>query len=255
MIQELTTEQFPIIEKLFTSDYPNLPLIQAVVQHKIPGKIWVNSTQSPNACLVATNAPYCFAAGEINVDNLPGFVAALHAKKVIKLACPQSQSLEEVFSELNFKAVDRIQYKQTDFNKLRALSSFQMPRSYIIKKITKELFELCNWKDLMISIYGSADNYIKYGHGFCILDNETVASEAHGIVGDNLVELGTITHSDYRKQGLSALVCAYLAQYCASKNLTSIWTCDAENHGSSAVARKIGLDEDRKYIFWSLGAS
>lgn len=67
-MKQLSKEKHENVRKLFYKNYPNLPEIFAVIENLIPGQIWVDKEDEPRLCLIITNSPYCFVAGEVSEE-------------------------------------------------------------------------------------------------------------------------------------------------------------------------------------------
>ncbi|MHA2462885.1 MAG: GNAT family N-acetyltransferase [Candidatus Thorarchaeota archaeon] len=64
-------------------------------------------------------------------------------------------------------------------------------------------------------------------------------------------EIGIITTEDYRLKGLGALTTAAAVEHCFSIGYSSVgWHCEDHNHGSIAVAKKVGFVEEREYVHY-----
>lgn len=248
-MQLLSNAEYEKIRHLFPRNYPNLPFILAIIEHILPGQIWVDHAQKPVCCLVITGGPYCFLAGEITKELLQKCLALLEGKQLIKLVI-EPVPLFDV-SILGLTSCLRRQYKGIP----RELPIYANSNSYLIKKIINHAtFDLCQWKPLITDIFGSAENYFKNGLGFIFWDttHQKVVSEAHGIPSKTLLEIGTITHANYRGQQLSTLLCNHLIRYAIERQLIPVWSCDEDNIGSWKVAEKQGWTHFRHYIFHTL---
>lgn len=108
----------------------------------------------------------------------------------------------------------------------------------------------------MTEIYGNKNNYLKSSIGFILWDavKKQVASETHGVISRDLIEIGTITHEDYRNQGLSTIVCNHLLQVALKRKLRPVWTCDKTNLASNKVAQHLHMNDVKEYIFHFLSS-
>ena len=46
-MKQLHKNRYENVRKLFHNNYPNLPLIFAIIEHLIPGQIWVDDEGEP----------------------------------------------------------------------------------------------------------------------------------------------------------------------------------------------------------------
>lgn len=253
-MKQLHPDQYENVRPLFHVNYPNLPMIYGIIECLIPGQIWVDKENEPSVCLVMTGATYCFIAGNLNAEIFQDFLQLLKQKELVKLAFETDAPLEP--STFGFIPVARRQYRYKNIQS--KLPMYENDSGYILKKIEdEETFDLCIWKPLIISIFGDTENYLKNGMGFILWDAQkgVVASEAHGILSNKYVEVGTVTHEDYRGRKLSTILCNHLIHYAIKKDLQPVWSCDEANLISWKVAEKQGMDELIKYTFHTLNQS
>jgi GNAT superfamily N-acetyltransferase len=249
-MKQLHKNEYENIRNLFHTNYPNLPLIFAIIEQLIPGQIWVNDKNEPKVCLVMTGASYCFMKGKVNEETFQKCFKLLQKKQIVKLAFEPIPQFD--LSKYGFIPGFRRQYRYKDIH--GKIPIYENKSSYLIKKIEDiEMFNLCLWKSLITDIFGSAENYLKNGIGFIFWDinNQMIASEAHGIPSKEFIEVGTITHESYRGQKLSTMLCNHLIRYAIQKDLKPVWSCDEENPISWKVAEKQGMDELIKYTFYT----
>lgn len=247
-MKQLSPNRYECVRKLFSDNYPNLPLIFSIIEGLIPGEIWVDNDDEPNVSMVITGAPYCFISGEINEKIFEKCFKILSQKPVIKLVLNPQPKIN--ISELGFVPVSRRQYRYTDtHNKIPIYTNHS---GFLIKKIDDaETFNLCIWKSLMTDIFGSVENYLKNGIGFILWDEDkhVIASESHGIPSKEFIEVGSITNENYRRQKLSTILCNHLISYALKKELKPVWSCDDANFISWKVAEKQGMDNLIRYTF------
>jgi len=247
-MKQLHKNKYEDVRKLFHRNYPNLPLIFAVIEQLIPGQIWVDNIDEPNVCLIMTDASFSFIIGDINEEIFQECFKLLKNKQVIKLALEPNPQFD--LSKFGFVPVSRRQYRYKDIN--GKIPRYENNTNYLIKKIEDvETYNLCLWNPLITDIFGSAENYLQNGIGFIFWDasNQMIASESHGIPSKEFIEVGSITHEKYREQKLSTILCNHLIRYVIERNLRPVWSCDEENLFSWKVAEKQGMDDLVKYTF------
>lgn len=249
MLIELGASEYPRARPLFPPSYPNLAFVDAVLERRIPGRVWAQpGEQGPAACLVATGFPLCFAAGAVTPEMFDEMRARLEDRPPVKLVHPPA--LAAVAPGRGFVAAERLQFGEA----LRQGERRQacVPAGFELRRIDAELFPRLGWKDAVLAIFGSAENYLDNGYGFCLLHAGRLVAEAHGVVGGERVELGTHTHEEYRQKGLATIVCAAVARHGAERGLGVVATCDAEKAASVGVAQSIGLCLELRYPIASL---
>jgi GNAT superfamily N-acetyltransferase len=87
----------------------------------------------------------------------------------------------------------------------------------------------------------SPEAALKHGIGFCLLDGDVVVSEAFaGPITAGVLEMGTVTHEDYRGRGLARIVCARTIVECERQGHDTWWNAAATNIPSLRLARSFG---------------
>lgn len=61
------------------------------------------------------------------------------------------------------------------------------------------------------------------------------------------MEVGMVTHEDFRRRGYASFLCAYLIEQCERQGFETYWNCNAENTPSVIIARKLGYQREREY--------
>jgi hypothetical protein len=64
---------------------------------------------------------------------------------------------------------------------------------------------------------------------------------------NGIAEIGVVTPVRHRRQGHGALTCEHLARSCEALGFLTSWTCDEDNAGSVATARRLGFKTERPY--------
>jgi hypothetical protein len=114
-----------------------------------------------------------------------------------------------------------------------------------LARIDAELAPHCAWNPWM-----SADDTtaIARGLGYCLLDGKLVVAEAFaGPLVEGALEMGTITHADYRRRGLGTVVCARTILECELLGHRTWWNTALTNIASATLARKLGYRTERRY--------
>jgi hypothetical protein len=119
------------------------------------------------------------------------------------------------------------------------------PAGLRLARIDSELAQRCAWNPWM-----AADDAIavERGLGYCLLDGERVVSEAFaGPVVGGMLEMGTITHAEYRRRGLATVACARTILECERLGWGTWWNTGLTNVASATLARRLGYRTERQY--------
>jgi GNAT superfamily N-acetyltransferase len=244
----LNKEQYHLANQCFESNYPNITFVKSVIEHKMPGNILIDSYENPRSAFVLTQGPYGFLSNNFDfgrVKNLRNILTySTHNNPAFKLMVESSPS-ELIKNCDDLTIIDRLHFNfnQTNIN----IHDEPHLENLTMRQVDHAIFDRCNWKGLMLSLYGSIENYLKHGAGFCLLHNKRVVSEAHAIRSDNFSELGVFTDPMFRNRGLSTAVCRHLLSYCVNHHSQPKWTCDTMNKASYKLALKLGFDHSYNY--------
>ncbi|MFJ7973759.1 GNAT family N-acetyltransferase [Psychrobacillus sp. NPDC096389] len=173
------------------------------------------------------------------------FESSLNQKKRFTLFSTNpawNQAIEKYFDKELGKikrygfSFDLITYKN---RKRRSMNDFD------VTKINQYDIEHCLEFDIKYynEYWGSMENFLQKGIGFCVKDKERIISEAVSIFqSKNYAEIDIITHSDYRGKGLASVVAEQFIDYCLSHNIEPRWDCDVNNIASINLGSKLGFN-------------
>lgn len=253
-IKQLASDQYHSIKKLFKDCDTNAAAIYGVIECLLPGQVWVDDLVEPAACLILCNDPYCFMGGNPSNDIWNDFIFLLKKKADVRLQIHHDKNmyLQQKILTAGFSILARREYK---YNNVVDIPAIENHTSYFIKKIANiEMFNQCQWKELIIDIYQDPHIYLKNGAGFILWDEEKqlVVSEAHGICSREFLEIATITHESYRGQGLASIICNHIIHYAINNHLIPVYACNDDNIASWKVAEHNRMNNINRYNFYVL---
>ena len=163
--------------------------------------------------------------------------------------------IEKYFSSkegIKFAQNDRMRFSSDSIN-LEHLDSLKksLPEGYHLKRINKEILEkLPSLLQRHIPLFfGSNEEFLDKGMGFCILDGEQPICMASSFIPiyDNILEVEIDTEDDpkYRRKGFATIACTSLLKYCLENGISPEW--DAANEASVGLAKKLGYTEKEKW--------
>lgn len=100
----------------------------------------------------------------------------------------------------------------------------------------------------MLPFFGSFENFIQNGFGYCIKSERKVVSVAYTAfpyTHDFEVQVTTLNSPKYRRKGLATIVSSALIEDGLSKGVTPQW--DAANSASVQLALKLGYSDPDPY--------
>ena len=96
--------------------------------------------------------------------------------------------------------------------------------------------------------WGSVEQFLAAGSGFCMVDNGQVICEATAIFQSATVsEIDIFTAEAYRGEGLAKQLAMAFIDHCLEQQRTPHWDCDSDNTASMNLAKKLGFQQPRQY--------
>ena len=135
-----------------------------------------------------------------------------------------------------------------EISKLRTIIE-TLPKGFSLERIDQESAKYIeeNLFPFPSRCFGSVDNYVEKGLGFCIKHGDKVVSHAGSFLpftGHLEIQVDTIV--DYRRRGLGSIVCAKLMEYCYLNDIIPLW--DAHTNASTMMAKKLGYRDPKEYL-------
>jgi GNAT superfamily N-acetyltransferase len=242
---EVAAADLPRLVSLFAPDCPNLAFVHAVIDGAIPGRIWAHVRDGePVACLIATTAPFCLAAGAMSPAFFTEARTLLAGHGDVQLVYPPGPGAGAWAKQAGFAAGRRLHFTRTHFGFIAPPPA--VPDGYALVRIDAETFAGLE-SPMARSIFGTAARYAEHAVGFALVKDGQVAADAHGVIGGGLIELGIHTHPDHRRKGLASVVLAAASRWGSGQGLRSVMTCHEDKTPSITLARKLGLTEEFSY--------
>ncbi len=217
------------------------------------GNLWVDRTQSPTILLYSH---FHILAGIPESPNIDEILTKIPEKHFI--IAPNNSwvpKLEEFWKKKGGKlhSIPRTQMDPiyTNLGHIRELIN-QLPPSYSISEIDLESAQIINTEqdNYLIRNFGSVDNFLEEGAGFCIKEGNTLASTATAFVPfREKLEFQVITQPQYRRKGLATVVSAKLIEFCLERGITPCW--DAANEESIKLAEKLGYSNPEHWFAYA----
>jgi len=227
---------------------PNNPALWAVFLGHHTGLAIVDDLQHPQQCLLRTEALLTYASRGISRDFLVKGLEHLRQRGSIWLV----RSPGDPLAPAGFKVQPRLEFYNYDrtSSELKVIRE-KLPDQYVLRKIDMGLLQRCAWRDEMAFYCGSLENFLRYGFGICLMDEEKIVVEAYAsALGSPYAEIGAITHEPYRNRGYASITVAYLLEALEIRGYHGYWSCDVDNLASAKIARKLGFRTERVYEIW-----
>lgn len=254
-LEVVSSEKYELAKTFFESFDFYASILRSVLDNKCAGTVFTDNKNNPSFFLVCTPSTpstpnaYAYLAGELDNCSLKQVMAYLKSLPKISLVVPLKWKFRTFFEKNGFKPVERMQLRRSsDLFDLGIWKQF-LPSHYSICKIDAENFEKCNWHHFIVHIYGDKDHFFENGKGFCLVDQEKIVSESYALISNRTAEIGVVTNKQYRGQNFGTTISAIALDYCYKNNIEPYWNCDVTNPASSAIAKKLGFEEQSKYLF------
>jgi GNAT superfamily N-acetyltransferase len=219
---------------------PNQGILWEIIEQQKTGKIFELPSK---AILVMENCsdPFVWIAGDLTAEDVTEVVSLVGGLAFPMLYC---------------KAKYHALFLQRDWNfHLRSSLSLQKRRHIIspdstfeIKPIKSvELFKQCTWYKERSELYGSDENFLRYGIGYALCKGSSVVSEAYASSGRGYAEIGVITHPDHKRKGYATLIVSHLINECEKSQTIPQWSCNVDNRASLSTGLKMGFEIDSYY--------
>lgn len=267
MIFELNKSESEKVRPLFKKLDYNL-IISAVIEGTSPGRIYVDDIINPKTAFLCSVEGY-YLAGHTDNDL---FNNSLNRLIVERIFAGHTIRKDETDISVGFHPEswrDKMEVIFRGRSPLEALRRHyvcselkavdwrdQIPKGFSIQRVGERLLREVGLKipdhvtEWMEINWGSIEDFMQKGFGFCMLHGKEVVSWCIAdCVSGNACEIGIHTRPDYRRRGLATLTAAATVDYCLSHGFMLVgWHCDEYNLGSRGVAEKVGFVKERNYV-------
>jgi RimJ/RimL family protein N-acetyltransferase len=228
----------------FDAATPDRARLYAVLEGRAPGRVLVDRMPGPSFAIVRSAwFGRVFLAG----DELAEGLRALRRDGPVHLDL--GDALARRFPSGAVETLPRLEFcrplaQRDDLRERLA----RPPAGCEVRAIDAAAFEACRWKQSLLGVFASAEDYLARSLGFGLYRNAELVCEAHAFFwGGGLVEIGAITAPEERGRGHAAFTAAQLVTACEARGITTYWGCDVANAPSARVARKLGYGAPRPY--------
>ncbi len=233
------------IEALLPKNCPNIAIIKGVIEGKIDGELFFN--EEKNGFLLRTNSSFNFLGGRVS-DNF--FRKSLdriskgHAPFLVHCNDP----IFFVKKGLSVRGRSYFSCHANDIIEISDRIKKRIMSRYSLKEIDENLFEKCFWKSRIMEFYKTRESFMHHGYGGVVLNGLEIVAEVYGTIGGRFLELGAYVSPEYRGYALVPFIIGQLFKnYCLSKKLMIVASCETNNIASKKTIIKLGLREQCEY--------
>lgn len=249
-IYELPFNQFSTAMPLFKHLWYDEVFIDAVMQQRQPGQVFVDHPITPTAALMTRRYDY-FIVGDPQsplrhfIKDAPTDIFQHFYGYAVgdewKTALLQDNPTLEVIPRENYRweGAAVLNWREN------------LPKGVEIKRFDRTLLEKAERESDFPFAHIFYDGYESFrvnGFGFCLLENNTTASFVYTCaMSDKEASIGVDTVPKFQKKGYATLVCSAFIEHCLQNNLLPTWDADELNTASIALAQKLGFVRHRPF--------
>jgi RimJ/RimL family protein N-acetyltransferase len=241
------------LRSLFDVSQPMAIRCFAVLDGSILGQIWTDDLARPTWGAVQEAAfGTLFLGGQPTASLVHQLVEELRQEQDVALALWPGHPYNQLLPPS--PDFDGWELEFTDRPVGAGLSPYlSVPEGCELRVIDATWFERCRYRDYYAAYFGSAEQTLAKGFGFCLVRGQELLSEAFAAdAALGLIEIGTITGESYRRRGYGTVTCAHLVQECEARGYRTYWNCSKDNQPSAALARRLGYQTEKefRYVGW-----
>ena len=261
-MQELSPSAFESVKPLFQHIRDMRAAVFTVLEGNQTGRVWVDQVAHPRAAVMISD--FCYLTSTPDASEFPADTAKWLEEEVLNrqdytgiwcLSEPWDAALQ---TSLQAYEVGRYVRNVFDFDVQRYRERHtgwqkRIPAGFVVQRLNAQTTLQA---DATAAIWGSVENFLEHGFGFCILDESqddehlAFAGNVQTVfVGDCHAETGVETREAYRRQGLATAVCCAYIDLCLQSGICPEWGCEANNEPSARLACKLGFTNKHETPF------
>ncbi len=225
-------------------------IIRGFIDHE-RGTIYVDSTDDPKVGWWSFNIMNA-VAGESDSEAARYVIEEFPYMKLLNVPDKGWEDLVRSAWGMDIFALPRtsLSAETLDIEHIRELKE-QLPNGFTLQRVDRESITNLADKTMglhILQFFGTSEDFLEHGFGFCIKDGEKVVSMASTFTpySDMIeIEIETYDSPEYRRKGLATVAGAALIEYALEKGLTPNW--DAQTQISVKLAEKLGYSNPKPY--------
>jgi RimJ/RimL family protein N-acetyltransferase len=236
----------------------NTLFARAVLDHDAPGRVFVDSAESPSVAYVIHGYGMSLlfgGRGSPPADDR-ALMEVLGMRRsaaewlqlwpepwAARLAALSASSAVEQHTRVNFE------FSPAAYHMRRRRSS---ETSHRIVRADRSVFSMTG-SVVPRAFWTDVDRFLGAGAGFAVLIDDKPASLAFSsFVTSSQLEIGIETVEQHRGRGLATLACAALIDHCLARGLEPVWACRLDNGASHRLAETLGFVPVRHLPYFRL---
>lgn len=268
MLFELRKEDHEKVRLLFKEMYRDVSA-DAVIDRNNPGTIWVDDKKTPRSALMDSPEGYILV-GDPSNKNFSNALNKLFVEEIYPESIKKGKHSFEIHCTgiwedriynviLKGKLPVKVPCAHYLFREMKipewkkgipeGFEILRVDREFLLRKDLKGFDEVIS----RVKEWGSVDNFIEKGFGFCLVHKNTIISRCIAdCVSDTRCEIGIGTNHEYRNRGFGALTATATVEYCLDNGFSEIgWHTSQTNIASQKTALAVGFEKVEDYYVYS----
>lgn len=264
MIYRVEPQNYWRVQTLFANLRYNL-VIDSIIDGNTPAWVYVDDPDMPKTGLIWNQQDALLLAGRHDHTALNQALHRVIMEQVIldarnrgipELSLYFSPQDWETKSNLLLKGLNYQKAQRRYYTSLRPRIDWRskIPTLCEVRPINLSLSEdegignIGEVKGWVTSFWGTLQDFIDTGFGYCLLYQGTLASWCLSVYSSGRHhELGLATMPEFQNRGYATLVTAACVDHCAANRYVAHWHCWEDNRPSIAVAEKVGFERPVGY--------
>jgi hypothetical protein len=256
MIVEYSIDQQEKLIPFFSEHTHVTAIINSILKEGI-GKTFVDDLEDPTVALLSHFSAN-FLAGDSSSSTAREMLSKVPSLQMILL--PNSGWVDLMRDTWGVRFVEKKDFRTKLSSRTLNLVHIKklkekLPSGFLVEFINASNAKKFNklFSSSFFEFFGSSDNFLKKGFGFCVItDDKVVCAAATGNPPFNYAfEINVMTDKNFRRKGLATIVSSYLIEYSLENGFDPRW--DAANKNSADLALKLGYSNPEPYdiYFWA----
>lgn len=244
------TRVTPALRALFDANGPAALRCFALLDGKTAGRVLTDDASDPTWAVAweAYEDGTTFLGGRFDAETLSAIFEKLRAKGDVLVGFWPDDPIAALLPGAPEYDGWVLEWTGRDANVALEPYLQRAPLGWQVQPIDSSLLSRTAWGEGIITQFGNVEGYLRYGLGYCLLNDDIIVSEAWvGPISGGVREISVETHAPYRGKGCGAMVCAHAIGVCEAAGYQTYWNTARQNVASARLARKLGYGEPREY--------
>jgi GNAT superfamily N-acetyltransferase len=261
-MQELSPSAFERVRPLFAHIRDLRAAVFTVLEGNQIGRVWVDQVANPRSAVMISD--HCYLTSTPDTSDFPADTAKWLEAEVLNcrdytgiwtFSKPWEAALQTSLQAYEVRRYVRnvFDFDVQRYRELHTGWQKRVPTGFTVHRLNAQT---ALHADGTPEIWGSVENFLEHGFGFCILDESQsdedlafVGNVQTVFVGNCHAETGVETREAYRRKGLATAVCCAYIDLCLQRGIYPEWGCAYDNEPSERLAFRLGYTNKQETPF------